>query len=141
MPCADDWKSLDEKTVASRAVVLCQAAENAYCELPSGSPQILYVIGTEVPAPGGESHAAHAPEITAAEDMRRTLEIFQRAFSQHGLSSAWERVVALVVQPGVEFGSDLIFDYDRTKTRYRRVPIAPRTTHASTKRIPRTISP
>jgi D-tagatose-1,6-bisphosphate aldolase subunit GatZ/KbaZ len=117
MPCADDGKSLDERTVASRAAILCQAAENAYSELPSGSPKILYVIGTEVPAPGGESHGAHAPEITTAEDMHRTLEVFQHAVSQQSLSSAWKRVVALVVQPGVEFGSDLVFDYDRAKTR------------------------
>jgi D-tagatose-1,6-bisphosphate aldolase subunit GatZ/KbaZ len=115
MPCADDGKSLDEKTIASRAAILCQAAENAYRELPPDSPQILYVIGTEVPAPGGESDGARAPEITTAEDMHRTLEVFQHAFSKQNVSSAWERVVALVVQPAVEFGSDLIFDYDRAK--------------------------
>lgn len=122
MSCADDVSAgLDEQTVAERAAILCQAAENAYSELPSGSPRIIYVIGTEVPAPGGESQGAHAPEITTAEHMHRTLEIFQRAFSDRSLSSpgtsAWERVVALVVQPGVEFGSDQVFDYDRTKTR------------------------
>lgn len=117
MPCADDGDSVDENAIASRAAILCQAAENAYCELPSGSPQICYVIGTEVPAPGGESHGAHAPEVTTAEDMHRTLEVFQHAFSQQRLSSGWKRVVALVVQPAVEFGSDLVFDYDRVKTR------------------------
>ncbi|MGH9502137.1 MAG: class II D-tagatose-bisphosphate aldolase non-catalytic subunit [Terriglobales bacterium] len=122
MACADDGNAgLEERTIAERAAILCQAAENAYGELPPGSPLIVYVIGTEVPAPGGESQGAHAPEITTAEHMHRTLEVFQRAFSERRVSSlktpAWERVVALVVQPGVEFGSDLIFDYDRTKTR------------------------
>jgi D-tagatose-1,6-bisphosphate aldolase subunit GatZ/KbaZ len=118
MACADDGNtSLEEQTVADRAGVLCQAAESAYGELSPGSPRIVYVIGTEVPAPGGESQGAHAPQITTAEHMQRTLGIFQRAFSEQGLSSAWERVVALVVQPGVEFGSGLIFDYHRTKTR------------------------
>ena len=116
MPCADDRNGgPDDQIVAERAAILCEAAENAYRELPRGSPQIVYVIGTEVPAPGGESQGAHAPEITTAEHMHRTLKIFQRAFSERSLASAWERVVALVVQPGVEFGSDLIFDYDRTK--------------------------
>ena len=37
------------------------------------------------------------------------------AFVERGLSSAWERVIALVVQPGVDFGSNAIFDYDRAK--------------------------
>jgi len=117
MPCADDGNGgLDEQIVADRAAILCEAAENAYSNLPTGSPQVVYVIGTEVPAPGGESQGAHAPEITTAEHMQRTLQVFQNAFSERSLSSAWERVVALVVQPGVEFGSDLIFEYDRAKT-------------------------
>lgn len=117
MPCADDGNAgLDEQIVANRAAILCQAAESAHSQLPAGSPQIVYVIGTEVPAPGGESQGAHAPEVTTAEHMQRTLEAFQRAFPQRGLSPAWERVVGLVVQPGVEFGSDLIFEYDRAKT-------------------------
>jgi len=117
MACADDKKGgLDEQTVAERAAILCEAAENAYSELPSGSPQIVYVIGTEVPAPGGEAQGAHAPEITTPEHMQGTLGTFQRAFSERRLMSAWKRVVAIVVQPGVEFGSDLIFDYDRSKT-------------------------
>ncbi len=118
MPCGDDEKgSLTERTVADRAAILCQAAEEAYRELPSGSPQLLYVIGTEVPAPGGESVDAHSPAVTKAEDAHRTLETFRLAFVERGLSSAWERVIALVVQPGVDFGSDSIFDYDRAKAR------------------------
>ena len=101
--------------LADRAAILCQAAEKAYRELPSDSPQLVYVIGTEVPAPGGESVDAHSPAVTKAEDAHRTLETFRLAFEERGLSSAWERVIALVVQPGVDFGSNAIFDYDRAK--------------------------
>jgi len=116
MPCGDDDKgSLTERTVAERAAILCQAAVEAYRELPSGSPQLVYVIGTEVPAPGGESVDAQSPTVTKAEDVHRTLEAFRLAFGERGLSSAWERVIALVVQPGVDFGSNAIFDYDRAK--------------------------
>jgi len=115
MPCGDDKGIITERTVADRAAILCQAAEEAYRELPSGCPQLVYVIGTEVPAPGGESVDAHSPAVTKAEDAHRTLETFRVAFGERGLASAWERVIALVVQPGVEFGSDAIFDYDRAK--------------------------
>jgi D-tagatose-1,6-bisphosphate aldolase subunit GatZ/KbaZ len=115
MPCADDEKRITERTVADRAAILCQAAEEAYRELPSGSPELVYVIGTEVPAPGGESVDAHSPVVTKAEDVHQTLEAFRLAFAARGLSSAWERVIALVVQPGVDFGSNSIFDYDRAK--------------------------
>jgi D-tagatose-1,6-bisphosphate aldolase subunit GatZ/KbaZ len=116
MPCGDDNNgSLAERTVAERAAILCQAAEEAHRELSSGSSQLVYVIGTEVPAPGGESVDAHSPVVTKAEDAHRTLEIFRLTFIERGLSSAWERVIALVVQPGVDFGSNAIFDYDRAK--------------------------
>jgi D-tagatose-1,6-bisphosphate aldolase subunit GatZ/KbaZ len=115
MPCADDEKGITERTVADRAAILCQAAEEAYRELPSGSPEPVYVVGTEVPAPGGESVDAHSPVVTKAEDAHRTLETFRLAFEELGLSSAWERVIALVVQPGVDFASNSIFDYDRAK--------------------------
>jgi D-tagatose-1,6-bisphosphate aldolase subunit GatZ/KbaZ len=120
MPCADDNDKdarFDERTIATRAAVLCEAAEKASRDLPSGSRQPVYVIGTEVPAPGGEVLAAHGPTVTAANDVHRTLEVFHKAFEQRGLSLAWERVVALVVQPGVDFGADAVFDYDASKSR------------------------
>jgi D-tagatose-1,6-bisphosphate aldolase subunit GatZ/KbaZ len=115
MPCDDEMGSLTEQTVADRSAILCQAAEEAYRELPSDSPQLVYVIGTEVPAPGGESVDAQSPAVTRAEDAHRTLETLRLKFGELALSSAWERVIALVVQSGVDFGSNAIFDYDRAK--------------------------
>ncbi len=116
MPCADDRTAdFSEDTIADRAAMLCQIAEKAYAELPSESPEILYVVGTEVPAPGGESVESDAPTVTSAESVHRTLEAFRRAFAKRDLTTAWERVIALVVQPGVDFGADAVFDYDRSK--------------------------
>jgi D-tagatose-1,6-bisphosphate aldolase subunit GatZ/KbaZ len=117
MACADDGKVLEEKTVAERAAILCEAAEDASRQMPSGSPLPVYVVGTEVPVPGGETLAGEPPAVTSVEHIHQTLNAFEFAFATRGLSSAWERVIGLVVQPGVEFGSDVIFDYDRTKTR------------------------
>ena len=53
MPCADDDQAITDRRVADRAAILCQAAEEGSRGLPSGSSQLVYVIGTEVPAPGG----------------------------------------------------------------------------------------
>jgi D-tagatose-1,6-bisphosphate aldolase subunit GatZ/KbaZ len=114
MACADDI-ALQEETVADRAAMLCEVAEKTYVQLPSGSPQLVYVIGTEVPAPGGESIQAQAPVITDGEQVHQTLETFRRSFAKRDLLSAWERVIALVVQPGVDFEADAVFDYDRSK--------------------------
>ena len=115
MPCADDTSSLTERLVAERAALLCQAAEKAFQQLPPGSPRLTYVVGSEVPAPGGESVTAEAPAVTTAEHANRTLETFRDAFARLGLSSAWGKVIALVVQPGVDFASNTIFDYDPVK--------------------------
>jgi len=117
MACADDAKAgITEETVAERAAILCRSAEDASLELPHGTPPI-YVIGTEVPTPGGESADGESPRVTSPEHVNRTLEIFRYAFERLGLSSAWARVIALVVQPGVDFGSNTIFNYDPNKAR------------------------
>jgi len=116
MACADDEKSgPDEHTVAHRAAILCRAAETAHAELPAGVSLPHYVIGTEVPTPGGETVAGQPPATTPAENVGHTLEVFRKAFDEQGVSAAWERVIGLVVQPGVEFGENIVFDYDRSK--------------------------
>jgi D-tagatose-1,6-bisphosphate aldolase subunit GatZ/KbaZ len=115
MPCADDRSNLAERVIAERAALLCQAAEKAFQKLPPDSPPLTYVIGSEVPAPGGESVDEQPPAVTTAEHADRTLETFRDAFAGLGLSPAWEKVIALVVQPGVDFGSNSIFDYDPVK--------------------------
>jgi D-tagatose-1,6-bisphosphate aldolase subunit GatZ/KbaZ len=117
MSCAGDPTPLDQNTIAERAAHLCAAAENAVQELPVRSAAPVYVIGTEVPTPGGEVGPGQPPAVTTAEDASSTLEAFANAFHKHGLSAAWERVVGLVVQPGVEFGDDVVWDYDAQKTR------------------------
>lgn len=116
MACGDDPQTgISEQTVAARAAMLCRAAEEAHRELPPGSSQPVYVVGTEVPAPGGEVHDTGGLAITKPGDVHRTLEVFRSAFRELGLEPAWERVIALVVQPGVDFGANSIFDYDRGK--------------------------
>ncbi len=118
MACADDGPgSLDERTVAQRAAILCRAAETAFEDLPPGSCPLLYVIGTEVPAPGGESLSATAPTVTRVDQLHHTLELFCTAFAEQNITSAWDRVIGIVVQPGVEFGDNVIFDYDREKAK------------------------
>jgi D-tagatose-1,6-bisphosphate aldolase subunit GatZ/KbaZ len=117
MACADDPEILPEDVVARRAALLCEAAEEALKELPPDSTLPLYVIGTEVPVPGGESVSAGAPVVTTVDNLSQTLKIFQHHFVERGLPAAWQRVIAVVVQPGVEFGDDAVFEYDRNKAR------------------------
>jgi D-tagatose-1,6-bisphosphate aldolase subunit GatZ/KbaZ len=117
MACAGDPQVLPEDIVAQRAALLCLAAEDAAKDLPPGATRPLYVIGTEVPTPGGESASGGAPVVTTVENLYHTLEIFQRSFDEKGLSAAWQRVIGVVVQPGVDFGDDVVFDYEKTRAR------------------------
>jgi D-tagatose-1,6-bisphosphate aldolase subunit GatZ/KbaZ len=116
MPCADDYiapgDSLADEVVSKRAAELCNAAEQAHKSLPSSMPAPVYVIGTEVPVPGGELAGSKAPELTQTEDLAHTVDVAKKAFFKSGLESAWDRVIAVVVQPGVEFGDSTVFLYD-----------------------------
>jgi D-tagatose-1,6-bisphosphate aldolase subunit GatZ/KbaZ len=117
MSCIDDPELLDDKTIARRAALLCSAAEDARAELPIQSSLPLYVIGTEVPVPGGEESGATEPQATSVECVHRTLDSFRSAFVARGLQDAWQRVIGLVVQSGAEFGDARVFDYVPRKTR------------------------
>ncbi|HET9322081.1 MAG TPA: class II D-tagatose-bisphosphate aldolase, non-catalytic subunit, partial [Bryobacteraceae bacterium] len=120
MACADDDRNrpLADEVIAQRAAALCQVAEQAWTNLSDRSAAPLYIIGTEVPTPGGEQGPELAPAVTRVEDARTTLDHFRSAFLKRGLEAAWERVVGLVVQPGVEFGDASVFEYDRRKAQF-----------------------
>jgi D-tagatose-1,6-bisphosphate aldolase subunit GatZ/KbaZ len=121
MPLAGDpvakHNSLADEIVSERAADLCEVAEETHRELQDGSAAPLYVIGTEVPIPGGEAWESRAPETTRTQDLQRTLQTARDAFRSRHLEAAWKRVVALVVQPGVEFGDATVFPYQHEKAR------------------------
>lgn len=112
MSCKGDVSPLSDEEVAARSIRLCRAAEAAS---PSGSDKPVYVIGTEVPTPGGATHALEGLTVTPPEAAAQTLTVHREAFLAAGLTDAWSRVIALVVQPGVEFDHDSVVHYDRAK--------------------------
>jgi D-tagatose-1,6-bisphosphate aldolase subunit GatZ/KbaZ len=106
--------ALDEEVAAERTAELAVAAEAVR---PDGAKPAVYVIGSEVPAPGGEPAEAVGPAVTRPADAERTLALTRAAFLSRGLDAAWERVVGLVVQPGVEFGAWRVHEYDPAAAR------------------------
>ena len=114
--CADDPPyGIPKLTAAQRAANLCAVSEKAASNHPD-SPKPIYVIGSEVPVPGGSTEPMDSIHITLPSDAAETLEIFEQEFKRIGLESAWERVIALVVHPGVEFDNQQVIQYERTKT-------------------------
>jgi D-tagatose-1,6-bisphosphate aldolase subunit GatZ/KbaZ len=110
MPCGDDPAILPDEIVATRAARLAKAAEQKAATGP------FYIIGTEVPVPGGASQG-HELAVTTPEAASHTLAVHKQAFAEAGLEEAWDRVVGLVVQPGVEFDNVSVIDYQPDKAR------------------------
>jgi D-tagatose-1,6-bisphosphate aldolase subunit GatZ/KbaZ len=109
MSCADDPVPLPERTIAERAARLCRAAEDAFHGDAADAP--VYVIGTEVPVPGGAAEDLEELAVTTPEAAIATVDMHRDLFRASGLERAWDRVIATVVQPGVEFDHDKVVDY------------------------------
>lgn len=114
MSCADDPATLSDQLVAGRSARLLRVAEDAAAR--SGVERPAYVIGTEVPVPGGAHETLDALTPTPADRARATIAAHRTAFAAAGLDDVWPRVIALVVQPGVEFDHLNVFDYERSAT-------------------------
>ena len=107
MGCAGESVALPEEITAGRAASLAQAAETAVGD----GLEPVYIVGTEVPVPGGAQQALDALAVTRPEAALRTVEAHRRAFAALGLESAFARAIGVVVQPGVEFSGAEIVAY------------------------------
>ncbi|HET7312989.1 D-tagatose-bisphosphate aldolase, class II, non-catalytic subunit [Salinisphaera sp.] len=108
MALAGDEEPLAAVTVAERAARLAAAAERR-APVPA---RLAYVIGTEVPVPGGESDGLDQVAVTRPARVAETVDTHRAAFAARGLDDAFSRVVAVVVQPGVDFDHSSTIAYD-----------------------------
>lgn len=115
MACNGDPEPLPEAEIVRRAVRLCQAAESAHAQAGGDAP--VYVIGTEVPVPGGATESIDGLAVTTPQAALATIEAHRQAFIAAGLQPAWQRVIASVVQPGVEFDHHNVVGYQPQKAR------------------------
>lgn len=113
----DDFsRTLPAEVAASRAARLARVAEEVSAEV-SATCSPRYVIGTEVPAPGGATESCDIVRVTPAAEAQATIELTRRAFRKEGIAAAWKRVLAVVVQPGVEFGDNYVHRYVPARVR------------------------
>lgn len=94
--------------IAERAADLCAVAE----ENAPDPDKLVYIIGTEVPIPGGETEEPDALDVTSVPRFKDTIETHREAFAKRGLDAAWSRIVSVVTQPGVDFGHTSVFTFD-----------------------------
>lgn len=109
MSCAGDPVPLSDAVVAERAARLCAVAERAWQR--SGGEAPVYVVGTEVPVPGGAHEDLGQLSVTTPRAAADTIAAHRGAFESARLHAAWPRVIGLVVQPGVEFDHHKVIDY------------------------------
>lgn len=107
----DQNERLSDETIARRACELIQATEEAWSTLPEPKCKIAYIIGSEVPIPGGAQEITEM-QVTSVEDFYKTAETFQELMKEYELN-IFDQVVAIVVQPGVE-------ERDAESVRYNR---------------------
>lgn len=114
--CAGEAEPLSDAVIAARAADLAQV-----CEATAAGKELVYIIGTEVPVPGGAGREEPAQEqaqnhehgtnggaeaaipATTPEAAQVTLDAHEAAFDSLGLGQVKAQCVGLVVQPGVEF--------------------------------------
>ncbi len=107
-PCADDPRSLPPALCAVRAADLAAECERA----APHAAELAYVIGTEVPRPGGALEEEDVLRPTRVQDAVEVIELHRESFAR-AAPEAWERVAALVVQPGVEFSPAQVIHFDK----------------------------
>lgn len=117
MRLGDDSPSemLEDATIAERGAYLFQACEDEFKKVlarDSNAVHPVYVIGSEVPIPGG-AQQENEVQVTTPERFSETLMTYHSKFAQLELSNAWQYIIAMVVQPGVEFGTREIHHYNR----------------------------
>ncbi len=116
MKLADDPAgALSTETVARRGAVLYKASMKGYEELKAEKPDAMrpvFIIGSEVPIPGGAQEEEDSLAVTSPAAFKDTVATYKRVFEEEGVGEGWNDVIAVVVQPGVEFGDAQVFLYD-----------------------------
>ncbi|MFZ7240359.1 tagatose-bisphosphate aldolase subunit KbaZ [Avibacterium avium] len=110
MSCKGDPVPLSDDIVAERAARLAVIAEQTAAK-NGFADRIVYIVGTEVPVPGGEAEEIAELEVTSPSAAKATINAHQQAFARVGLEHIWPRVIGLVVQPGVEFDHTKVIDF------------------------------
>lgn len=112
---------LSDEIIAKRGAKLAKVAQDSYQELLKKNPNALapvYIVGSEVPIPGGSQDAVdNGVQVTKVSDFKATVKAFEQAFINEGILEAWDNVIAVVVQPGVEEKDAGCTEYDRDKAK------------------------
>ena len=117
--CQGEAAALPDEITAKRSAELAATCLDAAANANS----LTFVIGTEVPPPGG-ARADEQGDIpaTTEQSAAATLQAHEAAFEAANIGHAFGQVVGLVVQPGVEFSPLSVHPYPKNrKLPFRKV--------------------
>ena len=115
MRISTDPEILSTEVIAKRGVTLYCECMKAYSKLKEVNPDALkpvFIIGSEVPIPGGATNVKDTLAVTEVADFENTIAAYKAAFEEVGIPDAMDDVIGIVVQPGVEHGDSQVFYYD-----------------------------
>ena len=117
----DPTITLSDKIIAQRGAYLAKVAEEAFKTYRLEHPNAMhpvYIVGSEVPIPGGSQDAVDTGvTVTKVDDFKATVKAFETAFERENLQEAFQEVIGVVVQPGVEEKDSGCTEYDRNKAK------------------------
>ncbi|MBK2403623.1 tagatose-bisphosphate aldolase [Erysipelothrix rhusiopathiae] len=118
MRVADDSTEevLSNETIARRSAMMAKVCLEAYDDLLKEDPEAVFpafIIGSEVPIPGGAQEEEDTLAVTSPEAFKETYRVFQETFKAANVEKVFDSVIGIVVQPGVEFGDADLFQYNR----------------------------
>lgn len=116
MKLASDSKTdaLKTEVVAERGAILFEECMKAFKEIDDGTKvKPVFIIGSEVPIPGGATEVEEGISVTKVADFKDTINTYKKVFKKHNLENAFDDIIGVVVQPGVEFGDSQVFLYNR----------------------------
>ena len=100
MKVADDPAGLlKTEVIARRGAALYKAAMKGYEELKAEKPDAMrpvFVIGSEVPIPGGATEAEDTLAVTSPDAFRDTVSTYQRVWTEEGVGDGMKDVIAAV---------------------------------------------
>jgi len=115
MPCLDDPDFPTKETITEREAQLCKVAVKEVEAVGGTIDDLVFIVGTEVPTPGGSLQDEDYIEVSSVEETEDNIRCTKEIFKNNHLETAWDRTFAFVVQPGVEFSDTHIHAYNRMK--------------------------
>ncbi len=104
---------LKTEVIAKRGAILYDVCIKAFEEIESEDKvRPVFIIGSEVPIPGGATEEEEGISVTKVADFKDTVDTYRRVFKELGYDNAFDDIISVVVQPGVEFGDAQVFLYD-----------------------------